>query len=72
MESGGLVHMEPLVAAKRIVAIGLLTQQDVDLLGPTFDQLWAVEESPSFAGLLEAIDAADRELARERDEPCLD
>jgi hypothetical protein len=47
---------------ERIVAIGLLTQRDVKLLGPTFDRLWPVEEAPPFGDLLEAIDKADEKL----------
>jgi hypothetical protein len=47
---------------ERIVAVGLLTQQDLSLLGPTFDRVWPVEEAPNFAELLRAIDEADRNL----------
>ena len=47
----------------RIVAIGLLTKQDLTLLGPTFDRVWPVEEAPAFSELLRAIDHADRELS---------
>lgn len=50
--------------AERIVAVGLLTQRDVGLLGPMFERLWPVEEAPSFSCLLRAIDAADRQLRR--------
>ena len=46
----------------RIIAIGLLTQRDVTLLGPTFDRLWPVEEAPDFLELLRAIDEADEAL----------
>lgn len=46
----------------RIVAIGLLTQRDLTLLGPTFERAWPVEEAPDFNQLLRAIDEADREL----------
>lgn len=46
----------------RIVAIGLLTQGDLTLLGPAFDRAWPVEETPTFSELLRAIDEADREL----------
>lgn len=53
--------------SKRIVAVGLLTKNDVDLLGPAFDRLWPIENAPCFAGLLNAIDEADRQLARDRD-----
>ncbi len=47
---------------ERIVAIGLLTKQDLTLLGPTFDRVWPVEEAPSFNELLQAIDEADQAL----------
>jgi hypothetical protein len=50
----------------RIVAVGLLTKNDVRLLGPSFDRLWPVEETPCFDGLLSAIDDADRRLTDER------
>jgi hypothetical protein len=55
------------MASERIVAVGLLTRSDVQLLGPAFDRLWPIEEAPCFSGLLEAIDEADRALWRERD-----
>ncbi|HEX2624550.1 MAG TPA: hypothetical protein VHM21_04790 [Sphingomicrobium sp.] len=42
--------------------MGLLTRRDVQLLGTSFQRLWPVDETPAFEGLLEAIDAADREL----------
>jgi hypothetical protein len=47
---------------ERIVAVGLLTQRDLSLLGPTFDRVWPVEEAPNFVELLRAIDEADRNL----------
>jgi hypothetical protein len=49
----------------RIVAIGLLTQRDLSLLGPTFDRAWPVEETPSFDELLRAIDDAERRVKQE-------
>ncbi len=52
---------------RRIVAIGLLTQEELTALGPAFNRAWPVDETPCFQGLLEAIDQADRELWRERD-----
>ena len=52
------------MADDRIVAVGLLTQRDVELLGPTFNRLWQVEDTPRFSGLLRAIDEADREIRR--------
>jgi len=53
---------------ERIVAVGLLTQRDVKLLGPTFERLWPVEDAPAFGELLRAIDDADRKLSRPPDE----
>ena len=53
--------MEP----KKIVAVGLLSQRDVDLLGNGFSRLWPVDETPCFTDLLQAIDEADRELRQE-------
>ncbi len=46
----------------RIVAVGLLTQPELDLLGQRFTRLWPVDEAPHFEDLIEAIDAADLEL----------
>jgi hypothetical protein len=56
----------------RIVAIGLLTQEDLTALGSAFNRVWPVDEAPCFQGLLEAIDEADRRLWRERDEADLE
>jgi hypothetical protein len=47
---------------ERIVAVGLLTRQELQLLGPTFDRAWPVEEAPAFNELLKAIDEADQRL----------
>ena len=46
----------------RIVAVGLLTERDLDLLGPAFKWAWPVEDAPQFEDLLVAIDEADEEL----------
>jgi hypothetical protein len=52
---------------ERIVAVGLLTRQDLDLLGPTFERAWPVDDAPSsFERLLFAIDEADRRLQASR------
>lgn len=56
-----------MVEKERIVAVGLLTRRDLDMLGQSFDRLWPVDETPCFGGLLSAIDEADREIHRERD-----
>jgi hypothetical protein len=50
---------------ERIVAVGLLTRRDLEVLGPTFDRIWPVEEAPNFTELLNAIDEADRMLQQE-------
>jgi hypothetical protein len=52
------------MSKERIVAVGLLTNRELNLLGPTFDRVWPVEEAPSFSELLRAIDEADKKLAQ--------
>jgi hypothetical protein len=47
-----------------IVAVGLLTKNDLDVLGPSFTRVWPVDQTPCFNGLLQAIDEADSELRR--------
>ena len=49
---------------ERIVAVGLLSQTDMDRLLGRFDRVWPVDESPCFNGLLQAVDEADREFRR--------
>ncbi|HEV2080520.1 MAG TPA: hypothetical protein VGR19_11580 [Allosphingosinicella sp.] len=56
------------MANERIVAIGLLTQRDLEMLGSGFQRVWPVDETPCFSQLLQAIDEADREMWRERDD----
>lgn len=53
----------------RIVAVGLLTRRELQLLGPTFDRIWPVEEAPHFNELLRAIDEADSKLQRRQPRP---
>ena len=52
-----------------IVAVGLLTKNDIDVLGPGFTRLWPVDETPTFSGLLRAIDEAERDLRRPQHAP---
>jgi hypothetical protein len=52
---------------KRIVAVGLLTQTHVDMLGSSLKKVYKIDETPCFTALLEAIDEADREHWREQD-----
>jgi len=47
---------------ERIVAIGLLTQRDLDLLGSGFRRAFRVDESPCFEELLAKIDAAEQQV----------
>jgi hypothetical protein len=47
---------------ERIVAIGLLTERDLSMLGPAFKWAWPVEEAPQFDELVRAIDEADEHL----------
>ena len=58
------------MANERIVAVGLLTQRDVELLGHGFSRLWPVDETPCFTDLLQAIDEADRDLQKHREMEC--
>lgn len=55
------------LAPERIVAVGLLTQGDLEVLGSSFKRMFPVNETPCFGELLLAIDEADREFWRERD-----
>ena len=48
--------------ARQIVAIGLLTQHDLNLLGHEFDRAIPVDKTPRFEELLRAIDDADRDF----------
>ena len=54
---------------ERIVAVGLLTQRELNLLGPSFERAWPVEEAPEFSELLRAIDDADRRLQEQAEPP---
>lgn len=52
---------------RRIVAIALVTEPELALLGQAFSRAWPVDAVPCFEGLLEDIDGADRQLWRDRD-----
>lgn len=43
--------------AEKIVAIGLLTQRDLDVLGTGFKRVFPVEQDDSFADLIDRLDA---------------
>ncbi|QJU60551.1 hypothetical protein HL653_08850 [Sphingomonas sp. AP4-R1] len=55
--------LNPLEAPEdeRIVAVGLLTEQDLSVLGQGFRRAYRVEQDHDFHALLRAIDRADRE-----------
>jgi hypothetical protein len=53
------------LAEQRIVAVGLLTQREVELLGDGFSRLWPVDNTPCFTELIQAIDEADRKFEQE-------
>jgi hypothetical protein len=55
-----------MVDRQNIVAVGLLTQEDLDLLGSRFRAAIPVEEVGGFNDLLAAIDAAELERTRHR------
>ena len=57
------------VEQRRIVALALLTQPELDQLGQALARVWPLQEGTSFEGLIEAIDAADNELREERTMP---
>ena len=46
----------------RIVAVALLTESDLTMLGPTFTRAWPVEDAPIFTELLREIDKAEGEF----------
>jgi len=52
---------------ERIVAVCLLTQTELQSLGPSFDRAFPVQETPCFGELLRAIDDADMDLWRDQD-----
>jgi hypothetical protein len=49
---------------ERIVAVGLLTQHDLDLLGSGFRRAFRVDADPCFEELLTAIDEAEQRSER--------
>lgn len=47
----------------QIVALALVTQEELELLGPHFERAFPIDEAPQFGDLLRAIDEADRLLS---------
>lgn len=56
-----------MASSERVVAIGILTDRDIERLGPAFGRLFPIDETPCFYDLLSAIDQAERQLR-----PCRD
>lgn len=52
---------------RRIVAVALLTEPELQSLGAAFNRAWPLDETPCFGALLHAIDEAERDLWRDRD-----
>ena len=48
--------------SRQIVAIGLLTQQDLEMLGQGFERAFPLDNRLVFEELLRAIDEAERQL----------
>ena len=53
------------VSQDRIVAVGLLSQEDLDRLGTSFQRVFPLGQDNGFDELLKAIDAAERSLLSE-------
>jgi hypothetical protein len=51
-----------------VVAIGLLTARDLDILGTGFRRAFPIEDAACFDELLRAIDAADSARETKRDD----
>lgn len=51
-------------SSDRIVAVGLLTQRDIDVLGTGFRRMYPVEHSGAFDDLLRKLDACEVVLAK--------
>ena len=55
------------MARERIIAIGLLTESDIQSLGSGFRRIWSVDDPGCFFRMLDAIDEADPTSWRDRD-----
>jgi hypothetical protein len=63
-----LFERSSVMVTDRIVAVGLLTETDIELLGPGFNRLFPVDRTPHFTELLAAIDRADQQFREEVDQ----
>ena len=64
------VRLGASIVGERIVAVGLLTQREVELLGHGFSRLWPVDRTPCFTDLIKAIDEADEALLKAHELKC--
>jgi hypothetical protein len=56
------------MSGRQIVAVCLVTEHELRQLGVGFSRAWPIDHTPCFEGLLQAIDEAERQLWRSRDE----
>ena len=68
-EAGSRVQFARMDRTEPIIAIGLLTQSDLDLLGDGFRRLFRLDEDLCFEELLAAIDVADLQSQEDRVSP---
>lgn len=47
---------------RHVVAVALLTQDELSILGNTLTYVWPVDDAPQYEELLAAIDEAERRL----------
>ncbi len=47
---------------ERVIVLRWLTRHNAELLGPTLDHAYAIDESPCFDEVLMAIDEAERQV----------
>lgn len=54
---------------EKIVAVGLLTERDLSILGQGFRRLYRLDDTTGFQHLLEAIDRAERDYQERHSVP---
>lgn len=55
--------------SRKIIAIGLLTQSDLNALGQGFERAFPLQDALVFEELLQAIDEAEQQLRHEPTQP---
>jgi hypothetical protein len=56
------------MSERQIIAVGPPSQHELQLLGVGLSRAWPVDKTLCFERLLQAIDGAEREMWRDRDE----